>query len=382
VQEPDVAKSPADLDTLFAGRYSIVRGLAPGGMAEVHLAIDLRHDRQVVLKLLRPKWSESLASQRFLREISIAAKLSHPNIVPLYDSGELDGSLYYVMPYVEGSSLRARLASQRQLTLEEARQITIEVADALTYAHHRGIVHRDIKPDNILFESGHALVADFGIAKAIEAAAGDALTTGKVVVGTLAYMSPEQASAIENIDQRSDLYSLALVLYEMLTGEIPFGNSSPEGMFARKALGKYRPIRAVRKNIPGYVDRVVARALRPERTDRFESVAAFVSALSSAGEAERKRVARRRIATIACAGVVLLGGLTVVSRRTNGSIAPSTPELGRVVVAPLENRTGLASLDVVWPDGRRLDYRGSSEDRHSGSRAHAHSISGFEISCR
>jgi len=208
------------LQAALAGRYAIERKVGRGGMAWVYLADDLRHHRQVALKVLDPELAAALGSARFLREIEIAARLTHPHILPLHDSGEADGLLYYVMPYVEGETLRARLQEQRQLGLEEALHITRELADALDHAHGQGVIHRDIKPENIFLSHGHALVSDFGIARAVSEASGDALTATGLAIGTPAYMSPEQATADRQLDRRSDLYSLACVLYEMLAEKI------------------------------------------------------------------------------------------------------------------------------------------------------------------
>jgi tetratricopeptide (TPR) repeat protein len=347
VEESDVAGSVSELNSSLAGRYSVIRAIGAGGMAEVYLATDLRHDRMVALKVVRPEWAGVMASQRFLREISIAAKLAHPNIVPLYDSGRIGSVLYYVMPYVEGESLRERMGNHLQLPLEESLQITFEIADALAYAHARGIVHRDIKPDNILLESGHAVVADFGIAKAVEVAAGDSLTTGRIAIGTLAYMSPEQASADGAVDARSDLYSLALVLYEMLTGDVPFHAPSADSMLARKAMGKYSPVSSSRETVPEHLDTVIARALHPDPAHRFASVAEFTSALRASDAPRVKRQARlRRWGSLSLAGVALVG-IAVAAVKLRSRVPVTTFGLGRVVVAPLENRTGEPSLNVI-----------------------------------
>ena len=206
------------LSAALANRYKLEHLLGEGGMATVYLAEDVKHDRKVAVKVLRPELAAVLGAARFLREITTTANLRHPHILPLYDSGEADELLFYVMPYVEGETLRDLLDREKQLPLDDAFKITREVADALSYAHARGVIHRDIKPENILLESGHAVVADFGIARAVSAAGSEQLTQTGMAVGTPAYMSPEQASGIGDVDGRSDLYALGCVLYEMLAG--------------------------------------------------------------------------------------------------------------------------------------------------------------------
>src|SRR5712664_2305107 len=216
----------------LAGRYTIERELGRGGMATVYLARDLKHDRSVALKVLRPELAAVLGAERFLREIRLTAQLQHPHILALIDSGEADGFLYYVMPYVEGESLRERLEREGQLPLEEALRIAREVASALSHAHSHDVVHRDIKPENILISSGEAVVADFGIGRAITAAARDTLTGTGIAIGTPGYMSPEQATGGARLDGRSDIYSLACVLYEMLAGDPPYVASSAHAIAA------------------------------------------------------------------------------------------------------------------------------------------------------
>jgi serine/threonine-protein kinase len=276
------------LQSALAGRYRIERELGRGGMAVVFLAEDLKHRRRVALKVLRPEVARSIGSSRFLREIEIAARLSHPHILPLFDSGEAgkheggEGSLlFFVMPYVEGESLRVRLAREKQLPVEEALRITRDVADALAYAHAAGIVHRDIKPENILFQSGHPVVSDFGIASALKAAVGERLTDPGFAVGTPEYMSPEQ-SVGEAVDARSDVYSLGCVLYEMLAGDPPFSGSTAQAIQARKVMDTVPRIRTVRAQVPEGVERVVRKALAGVPADRFATVAAFSTALSGA----------------------------------------------------------------------------------------------------
>jgi eukaryotic-like serine/threonine-protein kinase len=222
--------APQAFEAALGDRYRIERPLGAGGMATVYLAEDLKHHRRVAVKVLRPELAAALGPERFLREIETTAGLRHPHILPLFDSGEAAGFLYYVMPYVEGESLEDRIARERQLSLDDAVRIAREVADALSYAHAHGVVHRDIKPGNILLEGGHAVVADFGIARAVRAAGDERLTQTGMAVGTPTYMSPEQASGETEVDGRSDLYSLACVLYEMLAGQPPFTGPTAESV--------------------------------------------------------------------------------------------------------------------------------------------------------
>ena len=268
------------LDRLQAGlkgRYTIERPLGEGGMAVVYLAGDLRHDRHVALKVLRPELASEIGAERFLREIRIAAGLNHPHILPLYDSGEADGFLFYVMPNMEGRSLRERLDRERQLPLDEALRITQEVASALDYAHRQGIVHRDIKPENILLHEGLAMVADFGIGKAASAAEGAITQTG-IAVGTPTYMSPEQASAEHEVDGRSDLYSLGCVLYEMLAGEAPYTGPTAQAIIAKRFIAPIPHVKVMR-DVPEPVDAAVTRALARTPVDRFPSAVEFAAAL-------------------------------------------------------------------------------------------------------
>lgn len=267
------------LNAALAGRYAIERELGRGGMAVVFLARDRRHDRQVALKVLRPEVAASVGPGRFLREIRIAAGLAHPHILPLIDSGDADGAAFFVMPYVEGESLRARLTRERQLSVDDALRVAREVADALSYAHARGIVHRDIKPENILLEAGHAVVADFGIARAIDAAGAGSLTETGIVLGTPAYMSPEQASGSAAVDGRSDLYSLGCVLYEMLAGAPPFAGPTAQAILARQSTGRVPLVSEVRKTVPRHVEQAIAMALAAAPADRPASAEAFASAL-------------------------------------------------------------------------------------------------------
>jgi len=264
----------------LAGRYAIEREIGRGGMATVYLAEDVKHSRKVAIKVLRPELTESVGADRFLQEIRTTANLRHPHIVPLYDSGEAAGSLFYVMPYVMGESLEQRLERERQLSVDEAVRISSQVADALGYAHEQGLLHRDVKPGNIMLERGHAVVTDFGIARAVSAAGGDRLTRAGLAVGTPAYMSAEQASGDDRLDWRSDMYSLACVTYEMLAGQPPFSGPTPASVMARHTLDPVPPLTTVRPGIPAHVARAVERALAKIPADRFATMAEWAGALS------------------------------------------------------------------------------------------------------
>ena len=268
------------LTSALADRYRLERELGSGGMATVYLAHDLKHDRDVALKVLKPDLAASLGRDRFLREIQLAAKLGHPHILPLYDSGEADGALFYVMPNVQGQSLRERLEQQRQLSISDAVRIATEVAGALDHAHRLGIIHRDIKPENIMLQNGHALVADFGIGKAISDTATDTLTQVGMSVGTPAYMSPEQAVG-EDVDGRSDLYSLGCVRYEMIVGEPPFTGPTVQAVIARRFVQTPVEVAALREGVPGPVSRAVSQARARVAVDRHETAAQFVTALNA-----------------------------------------------------------------------------------------------------
>jgi len=262
-------------------RYTIERELGRGGMAVVHLAEEKKHARKVAIKALRPEFTASVGAERFLREIGIAARLSHPHIVPLIDSGESDGQLYYVSPFIPGGSLRDRLLIERKLPLRDAQRIAQEIGAALDYAHRNGFVHRDVKPENILFADGHALLADFGVAHAIAGPGTETLTEGGLAVGTPAYMSPEQATAEENLTGASDVYSLACVVYEMLAGEPPFHGGTQRSIMSRHVMETPRPLRVLRPDAPPGVEQAVARALAKHPEERFPGAMEFVNALNS-----------------------------------------------------------------------------------------------------
>ncbi len=275
----------ARIQGALADRYRLDRELGAGGMATVYLAHDLKHGRQVAVKVLRPELAYSLGPERFLREIATTANLHHPHILPLYDSGrtgEASGDfLYYVMPLVEGESLRDRLKREKQLPVDEALRIAREVADALSYAHARGVIHRDIKPENILLESGHALVADFGIARAVTGGGTDRLTDAGLALGTPTYMSPEQTAGDREVDGRSDLYALGCVLYEMLAGQPPFTGPTVQAVAHQHLTATPPPITQLRPAVPAVVVAALERALSKNPADRFNPVGQFAEALSS-----------------------------------------------------------------------------------------------------
>ncbi len=313
----------AGLNAALGDRYVVDRELGRGGMATVYLARDLKHERFVALKTLRPEIAVALGRERFLREIKLAARLQHPNILPVYDSGDAGGgTLYYVMPFVEGESLRDRLDREPQLPLDEAIQIAREVADALAYAHGHDVVHRDIKPENIMMSGGHAIVADFGIARAVSAAGGDKLTETGLAIGTPAYMSPEQAAGTGHVDRRSDIYSLACVLYETLAGQPPFTGPTAQAIMARHSLDAVPRLKIVRETIPDALENVIQRALAKVPADRYQTAAQFASAIAAASTGTVSRVtARPRMAPLAgpwlglprAAAVGALVGMIVVA---------------------------------------------------------------------
>ena len=265
----------------LAGSYTIDRELGKGGMATVFLAQDVKHDRIVALKVLHPDLAASLGPDRFLREIKLAARLNHPHILPLFDSGEAKGILFYVMPYVEGESLRERLDREQQLPIEEAVHHGRAIASALDYAHRQNIVHRDIKPENVMLYEGEAMVMDFGIAKAVSAAGTETLTQTGMMIGTPAYVSPEQAAGETNLDGKSDQYSLACVVYEMIAGERPFAGATPQSIMAKRFTEVPRPLRTIRSAVPESVEKAVMRAMATDATGRYTTTAQFGQALAS-----------------------------------------------------------------------------------------------------
>jgi serine/threonine protein kinase len=274
-----VTAVPELLAGALSGRYTLERELGRGGMATVYLAREVDHGQPVAIKVMHPNLAAALDSERFLREMGIAASLDHPFIVPLQDSGTAGGVPYYVMPYIEGESLYQRLQRERRLPLEDALQVTHDVAGALGYAHSRGVLHRDVKPENILLAGGHALVADFGLARAIGAADYRKLTETGVIVGTVYYMSPEQLREDRNLDQRTDIYGLGCILFEMLTGGPPYTGRSLTEVVTRILRAPVPSARRLQASVPAAVDQAISRALAKAATERFASMQEFAAAL-------------------------------------------------------------------------------------------------------
>ena len=346
--EVAVAEHIGPLTSALPDRYAVERELGGGGMATVFLAQDLEHERRVAVKVLRPDLAATLGADRFLREIKLTARLNHPHILPLLDSGNAEGVLYYVMPFAEGDSLRDRITREKQLPIEDALQIAREVADALGYSHSHGVIHRDIKPENILLVGGHAVVADFGIARAVDAAGGPRLTATGLAVGTPTYMSPEQASGEQQLDARSDIYSLGCVLYEMLAGAPPFVGPTPHAVLARKAVESVPSLRVVRETVSAELEAVIEKALAKVPVDRFATAREFADALARPGAtapptsppARTARLLRtsRRVALSGVAAVVIGGAVLVLrpGREPSGS-SSAVYERTAIAVLPFDN---------------------------------------------
>ena len=277
-----MAEIPARLIQALEGRYSVVEELGEGGMATVYRARETKHDRDVAIKVLKGDVAAAVGAERFLREIQVTARLHHPHILPLHDSGEAAGFLYYVMPMVEGESLAARIAREGPLPIDDALRIAIEVASALSYAHDHDVIHRDIKPDNILLESGNAVVADFGVALVADEAVSAKITSTGMALGTPLYMSPEQSTGHGLMDGRSDIYALGCVLYEMLTGEPPYTGSSAQMIVIKRISDPVPSPRRLRQAVPSDVEQAVMRSLQPTPADRFQTAAVFAEVLTQA----------------------------------------------------------------------------------------------------
>ena len=312
------------LQTALQDRYRLEREIGAGGMATVFVAQDLRHDRRVALKVLRPELAAVIGAERFLAEIRLTANLQHPHILPLFDSGAADSYLFYVMPFVEGETLRDRLNREKQLSVADTVRTATEVASALDYAHRHGVIHRDIKPENVLLHDGHALVADFGIALAASRASGSRMTDTGISLGTPHYMSPEQATGEREITPRSDVYALGAVVYEMLSGEPPFTGTTAQAIVARVLTEDPRPLAPRRHTVPRHLEAAVLTALEKLPADRFPTAAAFAEALqdktyaNTVPLAEPGGAARRTIAgwvrrNRALLGLVAAMALTAVA---------------------------------------------------------------------
>ena len=355
---------PDSLLAAIADRYRIERELGEGGMATVYLAVDLRHHRQVALKVLRPDLAANLGAERFLREIETTAGLRHPHILPLYDSGRTGGPsdgrtedfLYYVMPYVEGESLRDRLRREKQLPLDDALRITHEVADALGYAHDQGVVHRDIKPENILLERTHAVVADFGIARAVTSAAGDQITQPGMAVGTVAYMSPEQAAGDSNVDGRTDVYALGCVLYEMLAGQPPFTGPTAESVARQHVVATPPPITQIRPSVPATISAALARALAKSPADRFRSPAEFIAALDAAEPTRVLPASPRRSPRFVPAGMILAAAGIAALIWWRSRVAARDGTSAPVTLRQVTFSQAVEEYPALSPDGKSLVF--------------------------
>ena len=352
------------LRSALGERYRLERELGQGGMATVYLAHDLRHDREVAIKVLRPELAATLGPQRFLQEIQIAARLTHPHILPLHDSGEVAGFLYYVMLYVEGESLRDKLSREGELPVAEAVRILKEVTDALAYAHGRGVVHRDIKPENVMLSGRHALVTDFGVAKALHEATGrHRLTTAGVALGTPAYMAPEQAAADPHMDHRADIYAVGAMGYELLTGQPPFTGSSPQMVLAAQVTQQPRPVTDHRPGVPSAMATTIMHCLEKKPADRWQTAAelhAQLEALASTPSGGITPTSTRPLdaVTVKQSSVrtwgKLVAALVILAVMGGGGwyFSHRVPLLvpGRIVVAPFANKTGDPAQDVLGED--------------------------------
>ena len=346
------------LKAAHADRYRVEREIGAGGMATVYLAEDLKHHRKVAVKVLNPDLAQTLGAERFLREIETVANLRHPNVLPLFDSGEADSFLFYVMPYVKGESLRARLTREKQLPVEDAIQITREIADALAYAHEEGVIHRDVNPANIMLEAGHAVLADFGVAHAVAEAKDERLTRTGMSLGTPAYMSPEQATGEQDLDGRSDQYALGCVLFEMLSGDAPYLASTFQAVLAKKLSDPVPRISVVRESVPASVEAALTRALAKNPVDRFKStgeMAAAFALTTAPATAETLKGAKSLRISLGVAVLVVIGLLGTMVLRP-GEEAPSDSAVvveddrPSIAVLPFQNHSGLKE-DVHFTDG-------------------------------
>ena len=327
------------LAAALADRYAIEREIGSGGMATVYLAEDLKHHRKVAVKVLRPELAATLGPERFLREIEVAARLQHPHILPLHDSGEAGGFLYYVMPYVEGQSLREKLVEEGELPIDEAVRVIKEVVDALAHAHEHGVVHRDIKPDNIMLSGRHAMVTDFGVAKAVSEATGrQQLTTAGVALGTPAYMAPEQAAAEDHIDHRADIYAIGAMAYELLAGRPPFTGNTSQAILGAHVTETPEPVTKHREAVPPALEQLVMKCLEKKPADRWQSAEAMLPQLEAMATPSggmtptgtlpaapaRAPVPRNLIGAVAAAVLVVAGGWWIASGRGDSAVSTAT----------------------------------------------------------
>ena len=365
-----MASTAERLAECLGDRYRIQREIGQGGMATVYVAEDIRHHRKVAIKVLHPELSAVLGPDRFLKEIELTANLQHPHILPLFDSGSADGLLYYVMPYVEGETLRGRLTRERQLPIDDAIRIATDVADALDYAHRHHVVHRDIKPENILLLDGRSLVADFGIALAVEQAAGSRMTQTGMSLGTPQYMAPEQAMGDKTVDHRADIYALGAVVFEMLAGEPPFTGPTAQAIVARMITERPRSLTAIRETVSPQIDAAVYAALQKLPADRPATAREFARALAEPTRPFAFMPAQRMTSSSLAAGVVLtallfgIAGYAVGYRTHDFRIGPPPPSRLAMMIPNLGG-TGLASLHrqiAMTPDGSAVLYVAQADD--------------------
>jgi serine/threonine-protein kinase len=351
--------TPTQLAAALSNRYAIERKIGEGGMATVYLARDLRHARRVALKVLKPELGAVLGADRFLGEIRVTANLQHPNLLPLFDSGEANGMLFYVMPFVEGESLRDRLEREKQLPIEEAIRIAVAVSGALDYAHRHGVIHRDLKPENILLHDGQPVVADFGIALAVSNAGGGRITQTGLSLGTPQYMSPEQATGDRVIDGRADIYSLGAVTYEMLTGEPPHWGTTAQAIIAKLLTDEPRPVTALRRTVPEYVDSAIRCALEKLPADRWGTAREFGDALqgkASATTTYRAPIARRHALPLALMAVAAVAVAFSVWTLTRQQPEESRPAVRFTIASSVPGEMILPFTPAISPDGRLVAY--------------------------
>jgi len=364
----------AILNSALTGRYEVEREIGAGGMATVYLARDVRHNRKVALKVLKPELGAVLGVERFQAEIQVTANLQHPNLLPLFDSGEAEGQLFYVMPFVEGESLRVRLDREKQLPVDEAVRLTAAIGSALHYAHQHGVIHRDLKPENILLQAGQPTVADFGIALAVSKAGGARITQTGLSLGTPLYMSPEQATGDRAIDGRTDLYSLAAMLYEMLTGDPPHTASTSQGIIAKVLTDKPRSVRGIRSAVPVQVDAAIEHALEKLPADRFADVKEFVDALQGRGTftatyavpAAAARLSRSRDPVFLAVAAIALGAASWAALTPSRASGSADAPVVRFAVEP--DSTHVPVIGGTWsavpsPDGSAVVYTAVTKGR-------------------